>query len=267
MTRRRAVLGAAAMFAVAAAALSGCAGSPAVGSSPSRSSSSTSTSSVQLTVFAAASLADAFTTIVERFEAAHPGVRVVVQTGGSSGLAAQLVEGAPADAFAAASDATMKTVADAGLLDGDATVFGTNTLEIAVPPGNPGGVAGLVDLVRPELTVALCDTAVPCGAAAAKAFAAAGVTPSPDTLEQDVIAVLTKVELGEVQAGLVYRTDVLAAGDRVEGIPFPEAAEAPTNYPIGVLAESAHRSAARSFTDYVLGEGRSVLAEAGFGAP
>lgn len=255
-----------ALLGLTAVSLAGCAGTSAGSTAPS-SSPSASAPDIDLTVFAAASLADAFGDITAGFEAEHPGIHVVVQAGGSSGLAAQLVEGAPADVFAAASDATMKTVADAGLLVGEPAIFATNTLEIAVPPGNPGGVAGLADLANPDLTVALCDTAVPCGAAAAKAFAAAGITPAPDTLEQDVTAVLTKVELGEVQAGLVYKTDVQAAGAKVEGVEFPEAATAPTSYPIAVLAGSAHPDVAHAFAEYVRGEGRSVLTEAGFGTP
>ena len=133
-------------------------------------------------------------------------------------------------------------------------VFVRNRLEIAVPAGNPGGVTGLADFANPDLTIALCAEEVPCGAAAIKAFAAAGITPAPDTLEQDVKATLTKVELGEVDAALVYRTDVIVAGDAVEGIEFPEAGEAINDYPIVALKDSANIDAARAFVAYVLSE-------------
>ena len=216
-------------------------------------------------VFAAASLTEVFGEIAGAFQDAHPGVRVELSFGGSAGLAAQLVEGAPADVFAAASEDAMRLVAEAGLLEGDPAVFARNTLEIAVPPGNPAGVASLADLARPELAVAVCDRAIPCGAAAARAFEAAGIVAAPDTLEQDVKAVLTKVRLGEVDAGLVYRTDVRAAGDDVEGIPFAEADDAPTAYPIALLRDAA--TPAADFVDWVTERSGDTLTGAGFAAP
>ncbi len=216
-------------------------------------------------VFAAASLTEVFEQIAEDFEEAHPEARVELSFGGSSGLAAQLMEGAPADVFAAASPETMATVVDAGLVSGDPVVFARNRLEIAVPPENPGGVEGLASLARPEFTVALCDLAVPCGAGAGEVFAAAGLMPAPDTLEQDVKAVLTKVELGEVDAGLVYRTDVLAAADQVDGIPFPEAEAVLTDYPIAALAPAG--TEAEELVRWVTSESASTLQEAGFVLP
>jgi molybdate transport system substrate-binding protein len=224
-----------------------------------------SAEAVAIRVVAAASLTEVFGRIAEDFEEAHPGASVELSFGGSSGLAAQLVEGAPADVFAAASPETIATVADAGLVQGDPVVFARNRLEIAVPPGNPGGVEGLASLAQPELTVALCDVAVPCGAVAERVFAAAGLTPAPDTLEQDVKSVLTKVELGEVDAGLVYRTDVLAAGDRVEGIPFAEAEGALTDYPIAALTSAGPE--AEEFVRWVTEKGGPALEEAGFVLP
>ncbi len=218
-----------------------------------------------MTVFAAASLTESFAEIEAAFEAAHPEVDVVLNFGGSSGLATQIVEGAPADVFAAASPATMATVVDAGLA-ADPVDFATNVLELVVPAGNPGGVVDLTDLANPDLAVALCAVEVPCGAAAAKALEAAGVVPSVDTYEQDVKAVLTKVELGEVDAGLVYVTDVQAAGDQVEGIELPDAPV--VAYPIVLVSESANAEAAQAFIEWVLSdEGQAVLAAAGFGAP
>lgn len=217
-------------------------------------------------VFAAASLTETFDALADEFEAQHPGVDVVVNYGGSSTLAEQIVQGAPADVFAAANESTMTTVTDAGLID-DPTIFVTNTLEIVVPAGNPGGVTGLSDFAQPDLAIALCAAEVPCGAATAQAFTAAGVTPAPDTLEQDVKAVLTKVRLGEADAGLVYRTDVAAAGDEVEGIEFAEASSVVNNYPIGAVNTSANSAAASAFIDFVLSpDARRLFDDAGFGA-
>lgn len=226
-----------------------------------------------VTVFAAASLTDVFGELEAEFEAVNPGVDVVISYGGSSALAAQLVEGAPAEIFAAASPATMAIVVDAGIA-ADPTIFATNELQIAVPAGNPGTVVGLADFARDDAVIAICAAEVPCGAVASATFAAAGITPAPDTLEQDVRAVLTKVVLGEVDAGLVYRTDVIAAGDTVDGIDLVSASDAAsqkildaatTDYPIVVLPTAS--SAATEFLKFVLGEtGVRILAEAGFGS-
>lgn len=220
-----------------------------------------------VTVFAAASLTGAFGQIGEDFAAAHPGTTVTFNFGASSALAQQVISGAPADVFAAASPATMKVVTDAG----DATapeVFVRNRLQIAVPVDNPGRVTGLSDFARPELKIAVCAEQVPCGAAATKVFTAAGVAVAPDTLEQDVKAALSKVRLGEVDAALVYRTDVLAAGNDVTGIVFPEADQAVNDYPIAALAAAPNTSAAAAFVAYVLSdEGQRVLADAGFDSP
>ena len=215
-------------------------------------------------VFAAASLTTAFEQVREDFEAGHPGVQVVLNVGGSAALAQQILSGAPADVFAAANTATMQTVVDAGEATG-AQVFARNRLEIAVPPDNPARVAGLSDLSRPALTIALCAPEVPCGAAATEVFTAAGLVPAPDTLEQDVRAVLSKVRLGEVDAGLVYRTDVLSAAGEVTGIAFPEAEQAVQDYPLVALATAPNAAAAEAFVAYVLSrEGQAVLAAAGF---
>ena len=220
-----------------------------------------------VTVFAAASLTESFSEIEKQFEERNPGVDVVLNLGGSSTLAEQIVQGAPADVFAAANPQTMKTVVDASLAT-EQTIFVTNTLEIVVPAGNPGGVTGLADLARPELAIALCAQEVPCGAATEQAFAAAGLSAAPDTLEQDVKAVLTKVRLGEVDAGIVYRTDVKAAGGDVVGIPFDEAADVVNDYPISTLTDAPDPEAARAFVEFVLSDAaRSVFDEAGFGVP
>lgn len=217
-----------------------------------------------LVVLAAASLQDTFTTLGAVLEEQHPGLTVTFSFGASSALAQQVLAGAPADVLATASTGTM---ADAADRTGEPEVFTHNVLEIAVPAGNPGDVTGLVDLADPGRTIALCAPEVPCGAAAVTAFEAAGLTPAPDTYEKDVTATLTKVVLGEVDAALVYATDVLSAGDQVEGIPFPEAAQAVNDYPVAVLTEAANPAAAQAFVTLLLSDaGQRVLAEAGFGA-
>ncbi len=218
-------------------------------------------------VFAAASLTEAFERIADDFEQDHPGATVVLNLGASSALAQQIVAGAPADVFAAASPATMRTVTDAGDAAGPRT-FARNTLEIAVPPDNPGAVTGLADLADPDRTIALCAAEVPCGAAAEAVFAAAGLRAAPDTLDQDVKAALAKVRLGEVDAALVYRTDVLSAGAEVEGIAFPEAEQAVNEYPVAALTAAPDAAAAAAFVNHVLSErGQQVLADVGFLTP
>lgn len=243
---------------VAALALAGC------GSQPSASTGS----SGEITVFAAASLTESFRKLGAEFEAAHPGSKVSFNFAGSSALAQQINRGAPADVFAAAAPSNMKQVTDTGAITAAPATFAKNTLQIAVPKGNPGRITGLPDFAQADRKIALCAEQVPCGAAARKVFEVAKVTPAPDTLEQDVKAVLTKVSLGEVDAALVYRTDVLAAGDRVEGIEFAEAAQAVNDYPIAPLAKAPNAATAKAFVDYVLSDtGRKVLTEAGFSAP
>jgi len=216
----------------------------------------------EITVYAAASLTESFTELGERFEA-EEGTKVTFNFGGSSALAKQITEGAPADVFASASPTNMEQVSAV-----DPTTFVRNKLMIAVPRGNPGKVTSLADLSDDDRKIALCAEEVPCGAAATKAFAAAGLTPRPDTLEQDVKAALTKVRLGEVDAALVYRTDVLAAGDEVEGIEFPEADQAVNEYPIAVLKDAPNREGAKAFVEFVLSaDGEAVLTKAGFEKP
>jgi len=217
-----------------------------------------------LTVLAAASLTESFTRIGKDFQAAHQGAEVTFSFGGSSGLAQQVVSGAPADVFAAASPATMRTVTDAGDAAGDPATFVRNQLVIAVPKGNPKGITSLAALAKPGIKVALCAEQVPCGAAAKKA----DVTVEPVTLEQDVKAALAKVKLGEVDAALVYRTDVKAAAADVDGVEFPESAKAINDYPIVALKNAANPSLAQEFVAYVRSEpAQKVLADAGFQKP
>ncbi|HVE62960.1 MAG TPA: molybdate ABC transporter substrate-binding protein [Mycobacteriales bacterium] len=217
-----------------------------------------------ITVFAAASLTEAFSRIGADFEEAHPGSSVVFSFAASSTLAQQILAGAPADVFAAASPVPMTTLTRAGRATAP-TVFVRNRLQIAVPPGNHAQVRGLSDFTRPSLKIALCAPQVPCGAATEKAFNAAGLVPEPDTLEQDVKAVLAKVTLGEVDAALVYRTDVLAAAGVVDGIAFPEADKAVNDYFLATTAEAPNAAGGSAFVDYVLSaRGQRVLDDAGF---
>ncbi len=248
---------------VALAVLSGCGSGE-----PSAASPAAADGARQVTVFAAASLTGTFTELGKAFEAAHPGTSVRFNFGSSATLAQQITQGAPADVFAAASPATMKTVTDAALTSGAPTTFVRNKLQIAVPAANPAKVDELKDLTDPKVKVALCAEQVPCGAAATKALAAAGLKVTPVTLEQDVKATLTKVELGEVDAALVYRTDVIASGGKVQGIDFPEAGKAVNDYPIAALAKAPSGDLAGQFVALVLSpQGKDVLAKAGFEAP
>jgi molybdate transport system substrate-binding protein len=221
-----------------------------------------------LTVYAAASLTATFTELGQRFEQEHDGVTVTFSFAGSSDLVAQIQQGAPADVFASADTANMdKAVAD-DLLEAEPVTFASNTLRIAVPPGNPAGVRTLADLAAPGLNVVVCAPEVPCGAAATRVEEAAGVDIQPVSEESSVTDVLNKVTSGEADAGLVYVTDVVAAGDAVEGIDFPEASQAVNTYPIAVIADRPNTELAQEFVDLVTGEvGRSVLAEAGFAPP
>jgi molybdate transport system substrate-binding protein len=220
-----------------------------------------------ITVFAAASLTESFGAIGKQVEAAYPGLTVAFNFAGSSALANQINEGAPADVFAAASPATMRTVTDAGNAAGKAHVFARNELVIAVPEGNPKGIRGPADLARPGTKVALCAEQVPCGAAARTALTAAAVHLTPVTLEPDVKAALSKLTLGEVDAALVYRTDA-AAVSTVDAVRFAESKRAINDYPIVVLADAPNAAGARVFVEYVLsGAGLAVLSDAGFQAP
>jgi molybdate transport system substrate-binding protein len=228
-----------------------------------------------LTVFAAASLTDVFTELEEQLEEEHPSLDVQLNLAGSSSLAAQLEQGAPADVFASADETQMARLGDAGLV-GETELFASNRLMLAFPRDNPagldqpeaGGIPSIADLVDRDITLAVCAPEVPCGAAAAEVLDRAGLGGVPDTYEDDVRAVLTKVQLGEVDAGLVYRTDVLAAGDAVGAWAFREAEAARNRYPVAVLENAPNPDAAQAFVGLLLSdEGRRVLTEAGFFEP
>lgn len=251
-----------------ALALAGCGETGPRGDHATGGGDSVPRASGDVTVFAAASLTGSFTELARLFEQTQPRTRVRLSFAASSSLARQVLRGAPADVFASANVTQMRRVTDAGEAATKPTVFARNTLMIAVPPGNPAGVHGLRAFTKPRLDIAVCAPQVPCGAAARRAFRTAGIDAKPDTFEENVKAVLTKVALGEVDAGLVYRTDVRAARDRVEGISFPAASEAVNTYEIVALERAPNPEAAADFVDFVRSErGRAVLAEAGFVLP
>ena len=218
-----------------------------------------------ITVFAAASLTGTFTELGTEFEAGHDGVTVELNFAGSSDLVAQIQQGAPADVFASADEANMAKLTEDGLQGSEPAVFASNTLEIVVPPGNPAGVASFQDLTGAGVNLVVCAPEVPCGAATAKVADAVGVTLSPVSEEQSVTDVLAKVESGEADAGVVYVTDVQAAGDAVAGITFPESDRAVNLYPIATVKDSEHADLAQEFVDLVLSAtGQGVLQGAGF---
>ncbi|MFD5842921.1 molybdate ABC transporter substrate-binding protein [Streptomyces chartreusis] len=257
--------------AAALLALSACSSSGSDSGKTSDSSASASASdklSGEVTVFAAASLKESFTTLGKEFEKEHPGTKVTFSFGGSDALAASITGGAPADVFASASPKTMKIVTDAGDAAGTPATFVRNQLEIATLPGNPDKIASLKDLTKSDLKVVLCDKTVPCGAAAEKAIEASELKLTPVSYEEDVKSALNKVILKEADAAVVYKTDVKAAGDKVEGVEFPESADAINDYPITVLKESQNSDAAKAFIALVQSaEGQKVLSEAGFLQP
>jgi molybdate transport system substrate-binding protein len=261
-TPQLAAVGAAAVLAVSA-----CSSSDG-SSSPTSDSSGSDRPSGTVTVFAAASLKESFTTLGKEFEKEHPGTKVTFSFGGSDSLAASITGGAPADVFAAASPKTMKVVTDKGDAVGTPATFVRNQLEIATLPGNPDKISSLKDLTGSGLKVVLCDKTVPCGAAAQKALDAGRLKLTPVSYEQDVKSALNKVELKEADAAVVYKTDVKAAGDKVEGVEFPESAKAVNDYPIALLKDASDAEAAKAFIALVRSaEGQKVLAAAGFLQP
>lgn len=222
------------------------------------------TKTTKLTVFAAASLQEPFTALGKQFEKDHPGTSVVFSFGASDVLAQQTTQGAPADVLATASQTTMDQATGAE----DVQLFASNSMEIAVPPKNPAQITSLQDLARKGVKVALCQATVPCGVVAAKVFANAKLSVTPVTEEADVKSVLTKVSLGEVDAGVVYVSDVHTAGSSVTGVPISQAFNAVTSYPISVIGTTKHQALAKSFEQFALGaQGQQAMAAAGFAKP
>jgi molybdate transport system substrate-binding protein len=263
-----------AVVALAATAVAGCSSSSssstASGSGSSSAPAASSSSAAQtgtITVLAASSLKGTFTQLGKQFEAAHPGDTVKFSFGASSALATQINSGAPADVFASASPKNMDQVVTPGNASSPQD-FAKNIVEIAVPPSNPAKVTSVNDLAKSSVKVALCQPLVPCGVVAAEVFKNAKITVKPVTLQPDVKSVLTQVELGNVDAGVVYVTDVQAAGSKVKGVTIPASENATTVYPIAALTHSTEQSIAQAFVAYVLSPtGEQVLKAAGFEQP
>ncbi|MFF4347325.1 molybdate ABC transporter substrate-binding protein [Streptomyces sp. NPDC001530] len=266
--RPRRTLQMAGAAAAALLALSACSSSDDPSSTSDSSASSSAKLSGTVTVFAAASLKESFHTLGKEFEKEHPGTKVVFSFAGSDTLAASITGGAPADVFAAASPKTMAIVTDKKDAATTPATFVRNQLEIATLPGNPDKVASLKDLTKSGLKVVLCDKTVPCGAAAQKALDASSLKLTPVSYEEDVKSALNKVVLKEADAAVVYKTDVKAAGDKVEGVEFPESAKAINDYPIALLKDAPNATAAKAFIELVKSaEGQKVLTAAGFLQP
>ncbi len=220
-----------------------------------------------VSVFAAASLTDVFRELIVDFEEKHPEYNVELNVGGSSSLREQIRAGAPADVFASANVEISASLFDDGLLAAAPDVFATNRLTIAVPPGNPGAVTRVEDFAREELLIGLCAEAVPCGQAALATFEELGVVPLPDTNEPDVRSLMTKIELGELDVGVVYETDVLASDAGVEALTFDSAASSVTAYPIAAVGDAPNPDGADAFVAFVLsGDAARVITSHGFGA-
>jgi molybdate transport system substrate-binding protein len=222
-----------------------------------------------VTVFAAASLTDAFTEIGDAFMVENPDAGVTFNFAASSELVTQITEGgAPADVFASADQNNMTKLTDAGANGSDPGIFATNLLEIIVAPGNPEGITGVESLADDDLITVVCAPEVPCGTYAQQIFDTAGVTVNPDSLEENVRAVVTKVTAGEADAGIVYRTDVTAAGDQADGVEIPADINVIAQYPIATTAEAPNPEGAQAFLDFVLSEqGQTILASYGFLPP
>ncbi len=252
------------MVLVVLLALASCGG----GAPQSLTSSATAPPSGTITVFAASSLTDAFRGVGDELTGRYPGAHFIFNYGSSSTLATQIINGAPADVFASADDPSMKKVADAGLVQGSASVFAGNRLQIAVAPGNPKAIASLADLARRDLVVVLAAPSVPAGRYALDALGKAGVALVPASQELDVRAVLNKVALGEADAGIVYVTDVMSAMGRVAGVDIPEQHQVVARYPVATLRDSRKGPLSSLFVEFLLSpDGQRVLASFGFTRP
>ncbi len=246
---------------VAAAFLTAC-GSAA--GTPSASPSGTPLSGT-VSVFAASSLTDSFKALGSSFQAAHPGITVQFNFAGTPTLVTQIEQGAQADVLASADPTNMDKLTADGFTAGAAQVFAHNQLEIVVGPGNPMHISGLADLARPGVIYIAEAATVPAGKYSLQALAKAGVSVTPKSLETDVKAVVSKIELGEADAGIVYSTDVKAAGTKVQGVSIPAADNVVATYPIVAVKGTKNSAAANAFILYVRSStGQSTLESFGF---
>jgi molybdate transport system substrate-binding protein len=219
-------------------------------------------------VQAAASLTDAFNDLAADFEALNPGAQIILNLAGSQSLATQIIQGAPADVFASANLTQMDRISAEGLVQGSPSVFAANQLTIVVEVGNPLDIRTLADLANPELILVLAAPEVPAGDFAATALEAAGITVTPASLEVDVRSALSKVQLGEADASIVYTTDVRSSGTSVQGVPIPPELNIVAQYPIAVLTGAPNPEGAQAFVDYVASEqGQAMLGQYGFQQP
>jgi molybdate transport system substrate-binding protein len=266
-----------------AALLVGCAAAPVTAPSPTVAAvESPAGPSVELTVFAAASLIDSFTAIGQKFEAANPGTKVTFNFAGSNELAAQIGKGAPADVFASANLAQLNGLVKSGqIAEGSSRTFARNRLVVIVPVTNPAKLTTLADLARPGLKLVLADKSVPVGqyaldfldkASADPSFGStykANVLTNVVSYEQDVKAVVSKISLGEGDAGVVYATDVTpAVADKLGKIAIPDALNTVATYPIGPIKGSKQPALAQKFVEFLLSaDGQAILAQWGFLPP
>ncbi len=262
------------------AALTGCAGaSPGDADDPGGPGSDPGPAAgdTQLTVLAAASLTETFTALASRYEEQHPGVDVRLAFDSSATLATQVLQGAPADVLATADTTTMDSAADA--LASTPQVVASNTMVLVTPADNPAGLTGFADIADGadgggggggadgDVTWVACVETAPCGRVWAELADLNDVTSRPASLEVDVKSVLAKVTSGEADAGVVYATDAVAAGDRVRTFPVPGSADVVTRYPVAAVAGGETDLAASFIALVTSAEGRRVLADAGFGPP
>lgn len=262
------VHGAAAIGGALVLLLTACGGAEDSGGNGPSASGAARSGEGTLTVYAAASLRESFDRLVEEFEADHPDVDVMVDYAGSSGLVQRLREGARADVFASADERTMQRLTDSDLATGEPEIFATNALTLVVPSGNPADIHSIADLQDDRVAFVECAPEVPCGAAAEKLEKANGVELNPVSSELSVTDVLGKVTSGQADAGFVYVSDALAAGDRVESIDVPHSREAVNHYPVVTFPGSSNESGAQEFVDLLTGErGQEILRDRGFGAP
>jgi molybdate transport system substrate-binding protein len=220
----------------------------------------------KLVVLAASSLTSVFEEFADDFEAAHDRVKVEFSLGSSTDLAEQAADGAPGDVLATADEKSMQVAEDADATGGDPVTFATNTMVLVTPPDNPAGITSIDDL--DGTTWVRCADEVPCGRVALGLIESNGVTSKPASLEEDVKSTLEKVTSGEADAGFVYATDAIAAGEAVNVVEITDAADQPTSYFLATLAQSKDGDLAQEWIDMVMSdEGQKKLAEAGFSAP
>ncbi|MEU9251876.1 molybdate ABC transporter substrate-binding protein [Streptomyces sp. NPDC048270] len=234
----------------------------AAGSAGPSASASAEPKAANLTVLAASSLTDVFKTAGAAYEKAHPGTKVTFSFAGSQELAAQVKQGAPADALVTADTKTMDGLRGE---TGEAKIIAKNRLVIATGKGNPFKIAALKDLADTKIKVVLAAPEVPVGRYSKEILDKQGVTVKPVSQEPNVRAVLSKVELGEADAGLVYRTDSAKSGDKVVAVDIPDAENAVASYPAATLKQSKNPEAAAAFVAWLsTPEAQKILQGAGF---